>query len=176
MSQAVHDIVVVQYSRAVRNLKSMLLKAREFSKERGFDENSFLSLKAAPDMFPLSRQVQLVSDMTKGGAARLGGKTPPAFEDNETTLEQLIQRLDKTAAFINEMKPADFSGWEKIKYTSPFRPGQYLNGKDFFEQHSIPNVYFHMTATYMLLRTHGVNLGKKDYLGEVNWMKEQTET
>ncbi|MEK6556226.1 MAG: DUF1993 family protein, partial [Bdellovibrionota bacterium] len=90
MSQHVYDTVVVQYSRNLKNLKSMLLKAREFAQERKFDENNFLALRAAPDMFPLVRQVQIVSDMTKNAAALLAGKTPPAMEDNETTLEQLL--------------------------------------------------------------------------------------
>ncbi|MEK6555953.1 MAG: DUF1993 family protein, partial [Bdellovibrionota bacterium] len=74
-------------------------------------------------------------------------------------------------AFINEQKPADYTNWTEQKYTSKHRPGLFMSGKDFYDQQTVPNVYFHMTATYMLLRTHGVNLGKKDFLGEVNWQK-----
>jgi hypothetical protein len=172
MSQHVYDMVAVQYTRSLKNMKGMLLKAREFAKERNFDENHFLSLKAAPDMFTLARQVQITTDMTKAAAARLAGKTAPAFEDNETTLEELLTRLDKTISFMYEMKPADYANYAEQKYTSMHRKGQFMSGKDFLESHNIPNVYFHMTTTYLLLRSCGVNIGKKDYIGDVNWQKE----
>lgn len=172
MSQFVQQTVADQYPRVLNNLKNILQKACDFANERGFDENQFLSLKAAPDMFPLVRQVQIVTDVAKISAARLAGKTAPSFEDKESTMAELFERIDKTLNFLKEMQDADYSNYESVKYTSPHRPGLYLMGKHYFSNHSLPNIYFHLSTTYFLLRSHGVQLGKGDFLGDVPWQKE----
>lgn len=172
MSQHVYDIVVTQFSRSLRGMQECLLAAREFAKERGFDENSFLSLKAAPDMFPLVRQVQIATDNAKGAVSRLSGKTAPVFEDKETTLEELLARVEKTMNYMKEFKPADFANYEKIEARFPYAKGVYLKGKDYFETNALPNFYFHFTAMYMLLRGAGVNIGKKHFMNDQPWIKE----
>lgn len=172
MSQHVYDMVVTQFTRSLKGMQECLLAARAHAKERGFDENAFLTLKAAPDMFPLSRQIQIATDNAKGAVSRLSGKTAPVFEDKEATLEELLGRIEKTMNYINEFKPADFTNWDKIEARFPFAKGVYLKGKDYFETHAVPNFYFHYTAMYMLLRNAGVNLGKKQFMGAQPWIKE----
>lgn len=171
MSQHVYNIAITQFVRSLKGLKKCLQSAQEFAKQRGFDENSFLSLKAAPDMFPLVRQVQITTDNAKGGAARLSGREAPVFEDNETTLLALLERLDRTIHFLEEFKPEDFQNYQEKIVQFPWLPGYHLKGRDFFESQLIPNFYFHYTATYMLLRNAGVSLGKKEFLGHQNWHK-----
>lgn len=172
MSQHVYDIIVTQFSRSLLGMQECLLAAREFAKERNFDENSYLTLKIAPDMFTLARQVQIATDNAKGAVSRLSGKTAPVFEDKETTLEELIARVEKTRKYINEFKPADFADYESKEARFPFAKGVYLKGKDYFETHALPNFYFHFSAMYMLLRGAGVNIGKKHFMGNQPWIKE----
>lgn len=172
MSQHVYDIIVTQFSRSLRGMKECLLAARAHAKERNFDENNFLGLRAAPDMFPLSRQVQIATDNVKGAVSRLSGKTAPVFEDKETTLEELIARVDKTIKYVSEFKASDFTDYETRDQRFPFAPGVSLKGKDYFETHAIPNLYFHYTAMYMLLRGAGVPIGKKHFMNDQPWIKE----
>lgn len=172
MSQYVYDIAVVQFTRSLRGLKKCLEEAQKFAKERGFDDKAFLDLKAAPDMFPFVRQVQIMTDGAKGGVARLSGKQAPVFEDNETTMSQLLERIDKTIAYMSEFKPADFTNYKDQTIRFPWFPGYHMGGHDFFESHLIPNFYFHYTTAYVLLRNAGVNLGKKEFLGNQNWKKD----
>ena len=172
MSQHVYDMIVPQFSRSLRGMQECLLAARTFAKERGFDENSFLSLKAAPDMFTMARQVQIATDNAKGAVSRLSGKTAPVFEDKEATLEELMARVEKTMNYIKEFKPSDFANYEKTEARFPYAKGVYLKGKDYLETHAIPNFYFHYTAMYMLLRGAGVNIGKKHFMGDQPWIKE----
>lgn len=172
MSQHVYDLIVTQFSRSLRGMKECLQAARTHAKERSFDENNFLSLRIAPDMFPLSRQVQIATDNAKGAVARLAGKAAPVFEDKETTLEELLQRVEKTMKYVSEFKSTDFKDYETREQRFPFAPGVYLKGKDYFETHALPNFYFHYSAMYMLLRGAGVNLGKKHFMNDQPWIKE----
>jgi hypothetical protein len=169
MSDYVYDIAVKQFCMNLRALKNVLTKARAFAKERNFDENSFLSMKAAPDMFNLLKQVQIATDSAKAAGGRLTSKPAPKFDDKETTLEELFSRIDQTINYLSSLKADDFSEFQKTKITFPWLPGKAIMGKDYFDSHAIPNFYFHLTATYMLLRQAGVPLGKMDFLGEQNW-------
>jgi hypothetical protein len=172
MSQHVYDIAVTQFTRTLKGLKKSLEEAQKFAKERNFDDNSFLSLKAAPDMFPLVRQVQIATDNAKGGVSRLSGKQAPVFEDNETTMQQLVDRIDKTISYMAEFKASDFDNYKNQEMRFPWLPGFHIKGQDFFETHLIPNFYFHVTTAYVLIRNAGVNLGKKEFLGNQNWRKD----
>lgn len=172
MSQHVYDIIVTQFTRSLLGLEQCLIAAKNFAKERGFDENSFLTLKAAPDMFPLVRQVQITTDTAKGAVSRLSGKTAPVFEDKETTIDELIVRIGKTVHYLKEFKPADFNNYTEQTVRFPWAKGVYLKGKDYFETHAVPNFYFHFTTMYVLLRNAGVNIGKKDFVGNQPWIKE----
>lgn len=170
--QHVYDLIVVQFERSLKGLEDCLLKARSFAKERNFSEDSFLNLKAAPDMFPFVKQVQITTDTAKGAVSRLSGKTAPVFTDNETTLEELILRVQKTISYIKEFKPADFADYTEKETRFPWAPGVYLKGKDYLETHALPNFYFHYATAYILLRNSGVALGKQNFLGQQPWVKE----
>lgn len=171
MKHDVNDIVVNQFTRSLNALKNILKKAKSHAEERKFDPNMYLDMRLAPDMFPLSRQVQIVTDNAKGAVARLTGKTAPVFEDGKTTLDELLARIDKTIDFLATTKAEDFADYASKKASFHWKPDVYMMGDDYLVSHVIPTFYFHMTTTYALLRQCGVHIGKADYLGEQNWKK-----
>lgn len=171
MNHGLHDLISVQFIRSLRGLKGMLGKATEFAEQRKFDPNSFLQLRLAPDMFPFVRQIQIATDGAKGAASRLTGKPAPSFPDEEKTIPELMARIDKTIEYLNGFKPEDFRDYEGRTMAFPWNPGAYLKGADYLSSHALPNFYFHVATAYNILRLHGVQLGKGDYLGEQNWNK-----
>jgi uncharacterized protein len=165
----VHEMIAVQFPRSLKALRTILKKGQGFAQDRKFDENVLLQARLAPDMLPLVKQVQITTDNAKGAVARLTGKTVPAFADDETTLEQLLARIDKTITVLQDTKPDDFKDYATKKITFHYIPGKEISGADYFSSHLIPNFYFHMATTYALFRSSGVHIGKGDYLGEQNW-------
>jgi uncharacterized protein len=121
--------------------------------------------RIAPDMFGLNKQVTVVSDNLKGMVSRLSESENPKMEDNETTLDQLIQRLQKTVDFANSVPADKYSNAANIKATLPWMPGKFLIADDYLFQFAIPNVYFHLSIAYAILRNNGYELGKQDFLG-----------
>ena len=172
MKHSVHDLIAVHFTRSLVALKGLLAKARAHAEARKFDENLFLQTRVAPDMFPFVKQIQIATDGAKGAAARLTGKTAPVFADDETTLAQLIDRIDRTIAFLQSTSEKDYEGYELRTMAFPWRPGVHMQGFDYLSSHAIPNFYFHMTTAYTLLRSSGVQIGKNDFLGEQNWVKD----
>jgi hypothetical protein len=117
-------------------------------------------------MYPLTRQVQIATDMSKGAAARLAGVEIPKYEDNETTFAELQARIAKTIAFLDTIKPAQLEGSETREVTITVRKIDLkFTGQDYLLRWVNPNVYFHVTTAYNILRHNGVELGKKDFLG-----------
>lgn len=171
MKHEVSDLIINQFTRSLKSLRSILIKTKHYASERKFDENNFLQLRLAPDMFPFVRQVQIASDIAKASAARLTGKAAPSFPDDEKTIDQLLERIDRTVGYISEFKSSDFDGYQNHKISFPWNPGAHLKGDDYLSSHALPNFYFHMTTAYNILRLHGLPLGKGDYLGEQNWQK-----
>lgn len=171
MNTLVYDFLIPQMTRSLRSLKLLLVKAQKQAQDRGFDENAFLSVRLAPDMFPFVRQVQIAADIAKASAAKLSGKTAPVFPDEEKTVAELILRVEKTIDYLSSFSAGDFKDYATQQITFPWKPGVYMTGDDYFISHAIPNFYFHMTTAYDLLRTNGVQLGKADYLGEQNYKK-----
>ena len=118
-----------------------------------------------PDMFPLSRQVQIATDMSKGAAARLARLEVPSYDDNETTFADLQARIAKTIAFIETVTPAQLEGAEKRDIEIMVRKAKMeFTGQDYLQKWVMPNVYFHVATTYNILRHNGVELGKPDFL------------
>lgn len=153
---------------AIRNLNALsaiLGKAAAHCEARKIDPSAFLSARLFPDMFPLTRQVQIAADMTKGGAARLAGIDIPKYEDNETTFSELQARLEKTIAFLKTIQPAQIDGKEDvdITITLPSRTLEF-KGQAYLTGFVLPNMYFHTTTAYDLLRHGGVELSKQDFL------------
>jgi len=150
-------------------LSALLDKAVAFAAAKKIEPSVLLQTRLAPDMLPFVRQVQIVSDQVKNGSARLAGVDPPRFEDNETTIEQLKERLTKTLAYVKTLdaKSLDASGDREITFPlGPTNKG-HMKGADYLNHFVLPNFYFHMTAAYAILRHCGVDIGKRDYMGAI---------
>lgn len=160
-----YDITVTQYSKMLDNLSRILDKAAQYAEAKKFNIDVLLNSRLAPDQFNLIRQVQITCDTAKFGAARICGKEAPSHPDTETTSAELQARIKTVQDYLASFKPEDFVGAE-ARHVSQLRwEGKYLTGTEFVVQHSLPNIYFHITTAYSILRHNGVDVGKKDFLG-----------
>lgn len=166
-----YDIIVPQFSKMLNNLNHILDKGAASAEARKFEVDVLLNARLAPDQFNLIRQVQIACDTAKLGAARLAGKDAPVHEDKEKTLPELKARIEDVIKYLATFKPEDFQGAHERKISQPRWEGKYLTGAEYAVQHSIPNIYFHITTAYAILRNNGVDVGKKDYLGEMPFKK-----
>jgi hypothetical protein len=167
MSLSIHDAAVPLVIRAMRALAGVMEKGRQHAESEKWDQSVLLGMRLYPDMFPLSKQVQVVSDQCKGLIARLANIEAPKFADTETTFAELKERLDKTIAFVKSVEPQKFEGADKrpIELKFPNNTLTFNNGWDYFLAFSVPNIYFHSSMTYGILRNCGVKLGKPDFMG-----------
>ncbi len=166
-----YQITVPQFIKMLGNLNRILGKAAAYAETKKFDVDVLLNARLAPDQFNFIRQVQIACDTAKLGVARLTGKDAPVHEDNEKTLPELKARLESVASYLGTFKESDFVGAAERKISQPRWEGKYLTGLEFALQHAIPNLYFHITTAYSILRHNGVDVGKKDYLGEMPYKK-----
>lgn len=160
-----YELTAVQFSKMLGNLNLMLDKAAVFAESKKINVEVLLNSRLAPDQFHLIRQVQIACDTAKLGVSRLTGKTAPVHADDETTLVELKTRIQEVITYLNSFTPEDFSGAKERQVSQPRWEGKYLTGFEFAIEHAIPNIYFHITTTYAILRHNGVDLGKKDFLG-----------
>ena len=166
MNLSMYQASVPVFVRLLGNVRAILEKAAAYAEARKFEPSVLVQSRLAPDMFPLSRQVQIASDMAKGCVARLAGVEPPKFEDTETTIPQLLARIDRTVAFLKTFKPAQIDGTEDKALTIPLRTGpREFKGQPYLLFFVMPNFYFHCTMTYALLRHNGLEIGKPDFIG-----------
>lgn len=155
-------------ARALRNLAAVLRKGEAHATERKIDPAVLLGYRLAPDMFPLTRQVQIATDMAKGCVARLAGVEVPSYEDKEASFADLYARIEKTIAFIEGFQPAQIDGSEERSVTLKTRTAELVfQGQPYLLQFVLPNVHFHCTVAYAILRHCGVELAKMDYIGGV---------
>lgn len=168
MTLSMYQASIPNFIHGLGNLSAILTKAEAYATARKFDPSVLVNFRLAPDMFPLSKQVQIVTDIVKGGAARLAGIEVPSFPDTETTFAQLQARIAKTVAFLNTITPAQIDGSEE-KAISLKVGGQDMSfkGQAYLLTFVIPNFYFHITTTYAILRHNGLEIGKKDFLGAI---------
>ena len=158
---------VPTFARALNSLADILEKAQAHAEAKKLDPAVFVGSRLYPDMFPLNRQVQIASDAAKGGAARLAQVQPPAYEDNEATFPELIARVRKTVAYLETLKPEQFDGSEERTVSWQSRSTtKSMQGLPYLLHQVLPNVYFHVTTAYDILRHNGVELGKQDFLGK----------
>jgi hypothetical protein len=162
--------VVSQCTQSLKAIEAWLDKAEQFAAAKEFDVGVLLNGRLAPDMKPLIYQVQSACDYVKAAAAWLSGQTPPKHEDNEQTLEELRARIRKTVAFAESVAEAQYKGAEGRKVRFSWAPGKVIGGEDYLLQMTIPNVYFHIAMAYAILRQGGVNVGKMDFLGLINFV------
>lgn len=166
MKISMYEACVPPGIRMMNNLATVLEKAIAHAEAKKFEPDVLVNARLAPDMFPLSRQVQIASDAVKAGAARVAGVEPPSFEDNEKSLAELVARARKTAAFLETLKPAQFEGAEDRNVQWKTRSGEKsMRGLPYVLHQMLPNLHFHCTTAYDILRHNGVELGKMDYLG-----------
>lgn len=164
-----YELTVVQFSKALNNLNEILDKGAAHAEAKKFDVAVLLNSRLAPDQFNLIRQVQIACDTAKLGVARLTGKveSAPVHADTEATLPELKARIQAVLDYLSGFKPEDFAGAAECHISQPRWEGKYLTGTEFAIQYAIPNIYFHITTAYAILRHNGVDLGKKDYLGSM---------
>lgn len=166
MKISVHAMSVDLFAHALGNLSAFLEKAVASAKERKFDPAVLLGSRLAPDMFPLTRQVQIACDLAKNSVARLAAQEPPRFPDTEASFEELHARIARTIDYLRGVPTSALEGAEArdIKVPAGERTLEF-KGLEFLEQWAIPNVFFHVTTAYAILRHNGVDLGKRDFLG-----------
>lgn len=168
MSLSMYQASIPVLQRALRNLAAIIDKAQAHAADRKIDEAAFIQARLFPDMFPFARQVMIATDMAKGCAARLAGQEPPKYEDNETSFAELKARIEKTVAFLDGFSADQIDGSEEKVITLPSRNGtRTFNGQTYLLGFVLPNVYFHVTTAYNLLRHGGVEIGKQDFIGQL---------
>ncbi len=166
MSLGMYEASIPVLIRTLENLNQILEKGVQFAETKNIDPAVLINARLAPDMYPLSRQVQIATDVAKGGAARLAGLEVPSYSDDEQTFAQLQARVSKTIAFIQSVTAEQLQDSE-TKAISVKTPSRELNflGQPYLLNFVLPNVYFHITTTYVILRHNGVELGKVDFIG-----------
>jgi hypothetical protein len=164
---SMYQASVPVFSRALNNLAAILEKAAGHAEARKIDPAVLINYRLYPDMLPLSKQIQIAADSAKGGAARLAGSEPPKYEDNETSIPEFIARLRKTVAYLESIKPEQIDGSEdKTVSWKTQTTTRTMQGMPYLLSHVTPNVYFHVTTAYDILRHCGVEIGKQDFLGK----------
>jgi uncharacterized protein len=167
MTLSMYQAAVPVFVRALGNLVHVLKKGEEHAKAKSVTGEVLLQTRLIPDMLPLVRQVQLVCDMATRGTARLAGVEPMSFEDNETTLEQVYSRIDRALEYINTFKPEQIDGSEGRTIVLKTRTGEMtFEGQAYLLHFLIPNLFFHCTTAYNILREAGTDIGKMDFIGQ----------
>ena len=167
MQISMYEMLVPTVNRMLNNLSVLLDKAEAFAAHKKIEQSVLLGSRLAPDMFPLTRQVQIACDMVKGGAARLAGVEVPSFPDTEVTIAELKGRIAKNLEFINGLDAAKFQGSEDRDIVLKARAGDLnFKGLSYLRDFVLPHFYFHATTTYAILRHNGVEIGKSDFIGK----------
>ncbi|MGD9583682.1 MAG: DUF1993 family protein [Lysobacterales bacterium] len=167
MSLSIHAASVPLFQQMLGSLKAILAKAEAHAEAKKIEPSALLGARLSPDMFPLTRQVQIACDFAKGVSARLAGVEVPVHEDNEQSFAELLARIDTVLTFIGGLPAAAFEGAETREIV--LRPGtpkeMRFNGQDYLFRYGIPQFFFHLTTSYALLRHNGIEIGKRDFMG-----------
>ena len=167
MSISMYTAAIPVFKQKLNSLHDVLTKAEAHATARNIEPNALLQARLFPDMFPLTRQVQIAADFAKGVTARLADVELPAYEDNEQTFAELQARIAKTLAFIDSLTAAQIDGSESREIV--LRPGtpkeKKLSGQAYLLNYGLPQFFFHVTTAYAILRHNGVEIGKKDFMG-----------
>lgn len=168
------NIYTLSYQMSTKSINSMITILEKIKLQlpsKNHTEEELLASKLAPDMYPLSRQIQLISDQAKGMVARLAGIENPSMQDDETTIDQLILRLKKTVEFIQNVPEDNYSHADERQIVLPWMaqmmPGKALSAEEFFLTFALPNFYFYVVTAYGILRNQGYEIGKFDYIGNL---------
>ena len=169
MSYSLSQAALPVFEIGLNALAGVLDKASAFAAAKKLDPATLPSYRLAPDMFALARQVQVACDQAKNGASRLAGVEPPKYEDTEKTIDELKARVAKTVAYLKSLDKAKIDAAADREITFPLGPVNKgsMKGDDYLTHFVLPNFYFHLTATYAILRHAGVEVGKRDFLGQI---------
>ena len=158
---------IPQFAKMLKNLDGWLVKASDHATIKKFEIDTLAHARLAPDQYSLVKQVQAACDSAKFSAAYLSGKEAQAHPDNETTIAQLRERIQKCASFLETVTPKDFEGADERKVAPKWLQGKWMRGDQYLTQAGIPNFYFHVTTAYQILRHNGVDVGKMDFIGSM---------
>jgi len=161
----IYELTVTQFIKTLKQMDTFLDKAAGFADSKKFDVEVLLQSRLAPDQFNFIRQVQIACDTAKLGASRLTGKAAPSHDDSEKTLAEVRARIQSTVNYLESFSEADYKNAAETTVTQPRWEGKTLTGNQYVIHHMIPNLYFHVTTAYSILRHNGVDVGKKDFLG-----------
>lgn len=168
MTISMYQASVPAFVHTLTQLHGILEKAESYAALRKIDPSVLVTARLYPDMFPLSRQIQIACDFAKGTASRLAAKDVPGWPDNETTLAELKARVAKTIDLIKSFKPADIDGSEGRDISMKWGPDTLkFKGQNYLLSFSLPNFYFHTGMAYAILRHNGLDIGKSDFIGTV---------
>jgi hypothetical protein len=165
---AMYYRIVTQCAQSLKNVESWLDNAEQHAADKKFDIAVLLNGRLAPDQKPFIYQIQSACDYLKAAAGWLSGQAPPKHPDTEQTMGELRARIQKTLAFVDTVKEAQYAGATEREVSLPWAPGKTLAGDDYLIQMTIPNTYFHLTMAYAILRHNGVDVGKMDFLGPIH--------
>lgn len=170
MPLSMHQASIPILRRTLTNLIAILKKGEAHAEARGIDPSILVNSRLYPDMFPLSKQIQIASDISRRGTARLAGVEAPVMEDSETTFAELIDRLQASLDYLATFSADQINGSETKEVQVPIGRGESITmqGWPFLQFFVLPNVYFHVTTAYDILRHNGVEVGKRDFLGSPN--------
>ena len=166
MPSTMYHSAVPTCIRTLTNLAAILEKGATHAEARKIDPSALLTARLFPDMLPFTKQIQLATDSASGGVARLAGLTPLVIEHSESSFADLIARVTKTVQFLQSIQPEQIDGSEDRTISWQSRSStKSMQGYAYLMNHTLPNVFFHVTTAYNILRHNGVELGKMDYLG-----------
>lgn len=167
MTISMYQASVPVIIRSLTNLAAILEKAAAHAEAKKIDQSVFLGSRLFPDMLPLIKQVQIATDITRRGVARLAEIEAPAFEDNETTFAELVDRIHKNITYLKTLTPDQIDGSEERTITLPVgKQTMTFQGLAYLGGFILPNLYFHTTTAYNILRHNGLEIGKLDFLGK----------
>lgn len=155
-------------NKSLVSLKTILEKAQKWVLENKVDEVELLQKRLAPDMLPLVKQIQIVSDNAKGMASRFAGVENVSFEDTETSIDELIARINRTIEFVGAIPVENFEDASDRQIVLPYFKDKYQTAQDYLKDYALPNFFFHLVTAYAILRNQGMPLGKMDYINELN--------
>ncbi|MEI6728597.1 MAG: DUF1993 domain-containing protein [bacterium] len=164
----IYYFTALTVQKSLRSTIKILQEAQKWSLTSGKTEAELLEARLAPDMFPLKKQIQMISDNAKGMTSRFTESENPSYEDTETTFDDLIARLQKTLDYVGSFVEADFANSDSVKIILPYFKDKYQDAGDYLLDYAIPNFFFHKVTVYDILRNQGMPIGKNNYLGSLN--------
>ncbi|HLK89669.1 MAG TPA: DUF1993 domain-containing protein [Polyangia bacterium] len=172
---SMYYLAIRQFMRSLKNLDDIMGKAQKYAETRGFSADNFCNARIFPDMLPFNAQIRIACDSAKAAAANLSSKAAPTHEDNETTFAELRGRIAKCLGYLETLSAKDFERTQAdqpVKMPDrPNRPGKTLRAQEYLVARQIPNFYFHVVTAYDILRQGGVEIGKSDYLGALEYLE-----